>query len=159
MFWLLVCWLMCIVHMSESWLAEVKVVNAEFAQLRIQWNPRGKACFLGQQSKPGCMCDWSVVTLHKCGQMCLQCTSRALINPDRHASAFFMYVEMDVWRTELGGSLWKVWESLFGMVTGCGAERWFLMHRWMMYFSRILSILLSSALVLCWDCNPSVKLI
>lgn len=50
-----------------------------------------KTCFLGQQSNPGWICDWSIVTLHRCGQMCLQCTSHELINPDRQASAFFMW--------------------------------------------------------------------
>lgn len=65
--------------------------NAEFAQLKIQWNPWKKTCFLGQQSKPGWICDWSIVTLHKCGQICLQCASHELINPDRQASVFFMW--------------------------------------------------------------------
>lgn len=66
------------------------------------------------------------------------------VDKPRQTSFSILHVEIDVWRMELSGSLWKVWESLFGMVTACGAERRFLMHRWMMYLSRILFIPLSS---------------
>lgn len=56
---------------------------------------------------------------------------------------FDYHVEMDVWRMDLSGSLWKVWEKPVQNGDSMWCWKTILMHRWMMYLSCILSILIS----------------
>lgn len=67
------------------------------------------------------------------------------------------HVEMDVWRMDLSGSLWKVWEK----PVQNGDSMWC----WKTIFNaQVNDVSFSHPIhpdfsVLCWDCNPAVNLI